>query len=339
MKLGKVPILDWVNKVPGGLMVVPLFLGVLVNTFFPEVLNIGSFTTGLFKTGTSALIGFTFFCSGSQIRFKTAGVTLYKGLVINFGKVATGVAFGVIFAKLAGPDAALLGVTPLAMISAMSNSNGGLFAALSARYGTSSDVGALAVLATNDGPFFEMMFMGVAGVANIPIMTLVACLVPLVVGMVLGNLDDKIADFLKPGVMLSIPFFSFPLGAAMDLKTLISAGFPGILLGVITVVVTGLPTYFLYRLLIPKSQRHSCVPGMAIGTAAGNCVATPLAIANADPTWAPYVPVAAAQCAAAVIVTALLVPLFVDFLYKREQKKGQLNMDLLPDGLSAIDAD
>ena len=55
MKLGKVPILDTINKIPGGLMVVPLILGVLANTFFPDALQIGSFTTALFKSGANCL--------------------------------------------------------------------------------------------------------------------------------------------------------------------------------------------------------------------------------------------------------------------------------------------
>ncbi|MFA5703614.1 MAG: 2-keto-3-deoxygluconate permease [Advenella sp.] len=46
-----------VLKIPGALMIVPLFLGVIFNTFAPEVLNIGSFTTALFKNGLAVLIG------------------------------------------------------------------------------------------------------------------------------------------------------------------------------------------------------------------------------------------------------------------------------------------
>lgn len=328
MKMGKIPILDTINKIPGGLMVVPLVLGVLVNTFFPDALQIGSFTTALFKNGSSCLIAVLFFCSGAQMQFRTAGMSLYKGVVINLGKVLTGVACGVLLAKIAGPDAAFLGVTPLAMIGAMSNSNGGLYTALASRYGDDADVGAVAVISSNDGPFFEMMFMGVAGVANIPITSLIACIVPIVVGMILGNLDEKIRDFLKPGSMIAIFLFAFPLGAGMDLKTLISAGFPGLLLGLMTVVITGIPTYFLYRLAIPKAKRHSCVAGMAVGTSAGNSVATPAAIALVDAAWAPYVEVATAQVAASVIVTAILIPLLCDFIYKLEAKKGLLNKDV-----------
>ena len=33
-----------INKVPGGLMVVPLFIGMVINTFFPHLLKIGGFT-------------------------------------------------------------------------------------------------------------------------------------------------------------------------------------------------------------------------------------------------------------------------------------------------------
>lgn len=38
------PIMRFINRVPGGLMVVPLFLGMLVNTFAPNLLKIGGFT-------------------------------------------------------------------------------------------------------------------------------------------------------------------------------------------------------------------------------------------------------------------------------------------------------
>lgn len=39
------------RKFPGGMMVIPLVIGCLVNTFIPQVLQIGGFTTALFKGG------------------------------------------------------------------------------------------------------------------------------------------------------------------------------------------------------------------------------------------------------------------------------------------------
>lgn len=328
MKLGEVPILDNINKIPGGIMVVPLLLGVIVNSLFPEFLQIGSFTTALFKNGANALIATLFFCSGAQIQFKSAGQSLYKGLILNTSKVLFGVSLGVTLAKIGGPGAVVLGVTPLALIGCMSNSNGGLYTALATKYGTKTDVGAVAVISSNDGPFYEMLFMGMTGVATIPLKTLFACIFPIIVGMILGNLDNKIRDFLKPGMLVSIFLFSFPLGAGMSFKTLVTAGIPGILLGVLTVVWTGIPSYFLYKLLVKKENRRSCAVGAAIGTSAGNSVATPAAIAAVDATWEPYAAAATAQCAASVIVTALLTPFVVNALYKYEEKKGLINYNL-----------
>ncbi len=326
--LGNVPILDTINKIPGGIMVVPLFLGVVVNSLFPDFLQIGSFTTALFKNGANALIATLFFCSGAQIQFKSAGQSLYKGLVLNTSKVLFGVSLGVLLAKVGGPGAVVLGMTPLAMIGCMSNSNGGLYTALATKYGTKTDVGAVAIISSNDGPFYEMLFMGLTGVATIPLMTLFACIFPIIVGMILGNLDNKLRDMLKPGMMISIFLFSFPLGAGMNFNTLITAGMPGILLGLLTVLWTGIPSHFIYTLLVKKENRRSCAVGAAIGTSAGNSVATPAAIAAVDATWEPYAAAATAQCAASVIVTALLTPFVVNALYKYEEKKGLINYDL-----------
>jgi len=325
--LGKVPIWDTLQKIPGGIMLVPLFLGVLVNTFAPDAINIGAFTTALFRGGAMPLIAVLFFCSGAQINLRAAGMSVYKGSVLCAAKVLVGTGFGVLFARVFGPEAALLGITPLALISALGNSNGGLFTALAAKYGDKSDVGGIAVLSSNDGPFFEMMLMGAVGVAAIPGMVLFATVLPILVGMVIGNLDDKMRDFLKPGMAISIFFFAFPLGAGLSLRTLLVAGPPGVLLGLLA-LSTGVVAYFAYRLLVPRKERRTCVAGAAVGTTAGNAIATPAAIAAVDPSWLPWAEVATAQVATSIIVTALLCPFLVDFLYRMEKRRGLINEDV-----------
>ena len=330
MQLGKVPIFDTINKVPGGLMVIPLVLGVLTNTFFPGALNIGSFTTHLFKNGAMPLIAVLFLCSGAQIRINAAGMAVYKGSVLTVSKVIGGTLTGVFIAKAIGPDAALLGMTPLALISALGNNNGGLYTALAAKYGDSKDVGAIAVLSSTDGPFYEMALMGVVGVADIPLMVLFATIFPILLGMLLGNLDDKIRDFLKPGMGIAIFLFAFPLGAQLSLQTVISAGLAGILLALVVLSFTGILCYVVFMVAVPRSQRRSCAPGAAVGTTAGNAIATPAAIALADPAWAPYVAEATAQVATSILVTAILCPIMVDYLYRWEQRRGKLNLDIPP---------
>ncbi len=53
-------ILDKMNKVPGGLIIIPLLVAILINTFAPQVLSIGGLTTALFKVGSSAMTGHNF---------------------------------------------------------------------------------------------------------------------------------------------------------------------------------------------------------------------------------------------------------------------------------------
>ena len=303
------------QKVPGGMMVIPLLLGAVVNTLFPNALAIGGFTTALFKNSSLALIALFVLCSSSQINIKQAGLPLYKGVVLTFVKFMIGAILGWLVGKFFGNNG-ILGLTPLAIIGAITNSNGGLYAALAGQYGDATDVGAISILSLNDGPFFTMVAMGVAGLANMPLIAFVAALVPVILGIILGNIDDDWRKLLSSGQALLIPFFAFSLGAGLDFRIIFKAGASGLLLGVLSTVLTGLAGYYCYKLFGGKKA-----VGAAIGTTAGNAVATPAALAVADKTLAPYVAAATSQIAASVIVTAILCPMLVSYLDGRDKKR------------------
>ena len=122
------------QKVPGGLIIVPMFIGVLANTFIPDVLEIGGFTSGMFKTGTNCLLGMFLMLNGASIDVKKIGLPLYKGFVLTLMKFVLGVALGLIVAAICG-TAGLLGITPMAIIAAITNSAGGLYLGLVQQYG------------------------------------------------------------------------------------------------------------------------------------------------------------------------------------------------------------
>lgn len=308
-------ILATMKRFPAGVMVIPLLVGCLVNTFVPQVLTIGSFTTGLFKSGVPTLIGLFLFCSGATIDVKMAGTTVYKGVLLTALKFFTGFGLGLLLNKFFGP-AGILGLTPLAIIGAVTNSNGVIYATLASQFGDESDVGATSILALNDGPFFTMIALGAAGLGTFPITDILASMIPMILGFIVGNLDHEWRKILATGMILLPPFNGFALGAGMNFKNIISAGPSGVFLGVITLFFTGILTFIIYSFI----RRKPDPMGAAIGTTAGVATTTPTAVAMSDPSFAPYVETATAQTAAAVVITAVFCPLLVSFLSKYSEK-------------------
>lgn len=306
-------ILKTVQKVPGGMMVVPLLLGVILNTVCPTVLQAGGYVSALWSSaGTNTAIAIFLFCVGAQIQLRNGGEILKRGIVLLIAKFLAGAVLGWAVGAIFGMGG-VLGLSTLAIISAVTNSNGGLFMSLAGSFGDDTDIAAQAILNINDGPFLTLVAVGASGMADIPAKSLLLAIAPILAGMILGNLDKDIADFLKPGLNVLIPFFAFCLGTGINLGNLVSGGLSGILLGVICVAWSGLFCIAADKLILKRPG----YAGAACTTAAGNCVATPAAVALAAPAFEPYVESATVQCAAAVIVTVILTPLLTSWAAKK----------------------
>ena len=301
-------------------MVIPLIAGALINTFSPQALEIGGFTTAI-AGGSSALIGVFLVCMGAGIGFKTAPRSLKRGAVITFSKFIVGILIGLLIAKIFG-DKGFLGLSSLAVIAAMTNSNGGLFAALTGEFGDETDVGSIAVLSINDGPFLTMIALGTAGIATIPFNSFLGVLIPVIAGMILGNLDSDMKKFLMSGGPVLIPFFAFALGAGIDFKMLIISGLSGILLGVMTTFIGG-----FFNILADRATGGSGIAGAAASSTAGNAVATPAAVALADPSYAALSAAATPQIAASTITTALLAPVLTAYIARQKKQTAQVKLE------------
>ncbi len=304
-------ILDKMNKVPGGLIIIPLIAAILINTFAPEALSIGGPTTALFKAGSSAMMGIFLLICGTSINIKQAGLPLYKGAVLLTLKcIAGGFAVWMMGAWF-GP-AGFLGISTLAFIACITSSNSSLYIALCANYGDASDAGAISVFCIKDGPFVTMMVLGVSGLANIPFAALLSMLIPLIIGMLWGNLDERFKQLCASAQPLIIIIMSFAIGANSSINTVFTAGLSGMLLGVIS-ALTGILFYFLYNLFLKKKTAL----GAALGTTAASSALTPAMVAQADPSLAMYVDAATAQLATASIITMITAPILIAWFDKR----------------------
>ncbi|KSU80268.1 MULTISPECIES: 2-keto-3-deoxygluconate permease [Fictibacillus] len=345
-----------IEKVPGGLMVVPLLFGALLNTIdqlhlkpvmnflkslgvakteegYYEFLRIGGFSQELFKDSALVLIALFLFCAGSQMNLRVGGAALKKGILLTTSKYLTGLAVGLLFGYFFDPMDGLFGLSTLAIIAAMTNGNGGMYAALTGQYGNRSDVGAVAVLSLNDGPFFTLMSLGLLG-SSFPIISFIAVLLPIAIGMILGNLDEDIRDFLKAGEILPVPFFAFALGAGMNLASFFNPSVvtAGLTIGLMTTILTASTGILVFKLFKEKSF----IAPVSEASTAGNAAGTPAAIAAAASvaagsgmmsaaeaqSYQDIVNVATAQISIATLTTAILCPIAVILVDKWQKARG-----------------
>lgn len=294
-------------------MVVPLLLGSLIYTFIPQVLEIGSLTTALFSNaGVSTLIGAQLFCLGTTLKIKDMPDVLKRGGTLLIAKFAAGAIIGIAVGYIFGLSG-VFGLSALAIISAVTNSNGSIYLALSTEYGDEVDAGAFPLLALNDGPVFTLLALGASGLANIGFMEVIAAVIPMAIGMIIGNLDEGLKDLFKPVGTALIPLVGFGLGAGINILNVVRGGFSGVLLGLITVLVAGPFILFFDR----KVNKRPGYAAWAVATTAGNAVAVPAIVATIDPSYAPYVATATVQVGASAVLTALLVPLLVNWWVKK----------------------
>jgi 2-keto-3-deoxygluconate permease len=294
-------------------MVVPLFIGMALNTFFPTLLQIGGFTQALTGAGYPTILGMYLFTVGTKMTIRTAPRMLARGLGIMTAKVGVATSFALVVAHGFGGD--LFGLSTLAVMVAMSDTNGGMFLALTSVMGDRNDAGTYVVQSVETGPFLTMVIFVGAGLAVIPWLTLVSVIAPIIAGAILGNLDEDIKTFFESHEPIIIPFMAFTLGQTINLKSVVTAGLPGIALGVTVVAVTGFVCIVADRLL-----GGSGIAGAAASSTAGNSAAVPQAVALADPSFAAVAPAATVQVAASVIVTAILTPLLTSWWFRRQPR-------------------
>lgn len=303
-----------IEKVPGGMMLVPMIFSSTLNTFCPQVFNIGGFVSEI-MLHHNTFIGAFLFCMGAGMTYKSAPKALKIGGVVTASKFLFAVLLGLLVQNVFGAEG-LFGLTSLAVIAAVSNTNGGLYSALTAEFGSKEEMGAVSVISINDGPFLTMIAVGAAGIATIPFMSLVGTIIPIVVGCIIGNLDPEMREFLSKGGAIMVPFMGLALGTRIDFKMIITAGPMGILLGILTVGVGG-----AINILADRVTGGTGVAGAACSSTAGNAVGVPMAVAAVDTSLEAVAAVATPLVAASTVVTAILTPILTTWIYKNNIKK------------------
>jgi len=306
-------IMKTIEKFPGGMMVIPLLIGALINTLDPSILKIGSFTTALFsKAGVNTVVGLQVFCVGACLKLTDVPEALKRGSVLLLARLLTGLILVLTVSHFFGM-AGFMGISVLAIVSCAVANNGSLYLSLVGTFGEATDSAAQGIMALHDGPFLSLLLLGITGLAFVPFLDLVAVILPIIIGFILGNLDPDIRAFCKPGVKLMIPFSGFTIGAGINFSVIFKSGLSGLVLGLIVFVVAAILGIAADKFI----NKRPGYAGAACTSIAGNSLVNPTAIATVIPAFRPYVASATTQMAAAVVILVLVVPAFTGWIAKK----------------------
>jgi 2-keto-3-deoxygluconate permease len=309
------PIKATMERVPGGLMLVPLVIGAVIHTTWPGAgAFFGSFTAAFF-TGLPAILAVFYVCLGSTLDVRTTPYIAKKGGVLLLTKIAFAAVVGTVAGHLLGEapitSGIFSGLSALAVIAALNDTNGGLYISLMTEFGRNKDVGAYSVLSLESGPFLTMVTLGIAGLSAFPWQALVGAIMPLALGMFLGNVDPAMRRLFAPAVPAFIPFLGLALGLSINLFTIWQAGLLGIALGVFVVLAGG-----IILVLADRATGGDGIAGLAAATTAGNAVVVPAIIAAANPVYTEAARTATVLVGSSVVVSAVLCPI-ITALYAR----------------------
>ena len=319
-----------IEKIPGGMMLVPLFIGAICHTFAPEAGKyFGSFSNGLIS-GTVPILAVWFFCMGASIKLSATGTVLRKSGTLVITKIAVAWVVAALASKFIPAHGVEIGffagVSTLALVASMDMTNGGLYASIMQQYGTKEEAGAFVLMSLESGPLMTMIILGTAGIASFEPHVFVGAVLPFLVGFALGNLDPELREFFSKAVQTLIPFFAFALGNTINLSVIAQTGALGVLLGVAVIIVTGIPLILSDKFI----GGGDGTAGLAASSSAGAAVATPVLIAEMVPEFKAVAPAATALVATSVIVTSILVPILTAMWSRRIKNRairGKVNIE------------
>lgn len=306
-------LLNRIDKLPGGIILVPMLCTALINTFFPEILQVGGITTKVFSTyGTQVFIGVLLFLAGSQFSVKDVVPAMKRGGVLLLAKIIIAVAMTTIYLRVFGTEG-VMGISVLSFCIVMISLNPGTFLAVSTAHGDSIDPPGFGLFNLVVVPSVPAIILGVLDGAKFDYMVLVTTLIPFLLGMLLGNLDQDMKKLFGGATRPMLFFAGCDFGAAVNLTAAVRTGLSGIAISILYILFCAGGMVLVDR----KILRQPGYAGASLSCVAGASVSMPPLVAEILPQYADDAAAATAQIACAVVITTVFSCFFTKWVLKR----------------------
>ncbi len=316
------------QKVPAGTMFVPLIIGAIITTvcqgFFRFDLwgTLGNPMKDMFSSsGQMLIIGLMLFCTGTQLKMSDMKDALHRGVLLILVRLGVAYALCALFYAAFGYDG-ILGVSFLAFACAVTSANAALYMGIISPFGDKADKASFGIMLICSMPLLPLLFLGFygeSGFGEAQVMQIISLIIPFVLGMVLGNLDEDIRKVFAGGNAIILPFLGFEFGSTINLIEAFKMIPQGLLLSVVYFIVVITPSYIFERTVLHRPGYAS----VASGSLAGVALVIPSMAAASNTAFEPYVTSAVAVLAFVLAVTNILCPFMVKFILTRHPADGQ----------------
>lgn len=299
--------LDAIKRVPAGTFLVPMLVSALIYTFWPNLFQIGGLTEHIFGgAGLNGIIGAICFASGTGIDLKKIGYALKRQGVLLVAKFMVGLGFSLLYMYFFG-QSGVLGISALAFTIAVCSINPAVYLSLMQQYGSEQDTAVYGVTGLFSIAAVPMIVYGIASGGGMDWMPVISTLVPMVAGVVLGNLDPKFKDFFMPALPALTFLMGWNLGYGLNLIDSLQAGFGGLILALVFYLISS-SMVVIDRFVL----KNDGSVGATFMTVAGLSVSTASLLGALYPeVLGSYVAAAASQVLLVVVVTSVVTPFIV----------------------------
>lgn len=305
--------LKLMKRIPGGLLLVPMLISALVNTFVPGFFaSFGGLTEALLTTrGTNYIVALVCFCSANLLDLRSMSKVLKKQGTLLLVKIIISIGLSFIFMKTFGLQG-IWGISAIAFIVAICSLNPSLYLALVSDYGVERDKAAFGLTGLLVVPAFPIFVFSITQGGAIDWTPILSTLIPIILGVIVANLDKDLAKLFSSIVGVLMVFMGWSFGAGINLIDALKAGPQGILLTIVFYIIM-LPIIYLVE---TKVLKESGISTLAISSIAGLSVSVPSIIAFNNPELVSMASSATAQIAFGVVITSIITPLITQKIAK-----------------------
>ena len=300
-----------VEKIPGGIMLVPMVIMMTIRTFLPSIFALGDPFNALFSSeGTITFVGLLLFFSGTQLDVKNVKQGLKIGGIIVSVKIVLSVVISFIILHYLGDDD-FLGVSAIALVVGVMSVNPGLFIALIPNSNDNIDLTIYGLINLISVPALPILIIN-SSKGQVDWLNLLSTVIPFLLGLFLGNFDSGFKQMYASGTKMILPFFGFCLGAAIDIPTVLRNLPADMVILLIYFIVNTLPLILIENRIFNRNGYSSC----AFSGVAGLSIAIPSMLMSSFIGKEEVLILATGQLASGSFLSFLIVPWLTNLFMK-----------------------